>query len=525
MIEESAYRALEEAVGSEHASREPAVLDSYSFQTLANPDANVGWVPRPEAVVLPGSTEEVQAVVRACNAHGLQFKPFTTGWGAWAGAGHEGVVQIDLRRMNRILEIDEKNMYAVVEPYVTCAQLQAETLKRGLNLHIIGAGCGTSPLASVTSGWGTGWTGLTTSYGPRNFMGAEWVTPTAEVVRIGHPDGGEGWFNGDGPGPSLRGLVRGYAGFLGSLGVFTRASIKLYNWPGPPAPEVKGMYTDMHIRMPENFKIFLCTFPSYKLYADAGYKMVDAEIGYMLCKNSVGMTLAAFTPRLMRKLTQRSSLRTMAKSNQHMLQVMVAGDSPGHLDYQVSTLHQIVGECEGMALDLGFMPSLSSFLWWGFIRAAMPPAIFRMGGCFITSLGGIDCWDNTVRGAEIGEGIKQRMIDDGYMIDDLADNAWGGIYEGHFSHQEELGLIDPRDARHAEGSMRFVFECNQASVDNALGIGLSCVVPGACNALGPVTCDYDKWQQRIKDTFDPGDAADSTWYAPIDMEQIPDEWK
>ena len=37
--------------------------------------------------------------------------------------------------MNRIIEINEKNMYAVVEPYVISAQLQAELMKRGLHLQ------------------------------------------------------------------------------------------------------------------------------------------------------------------------------------------------------------------------------------------------------------------------------------------------------------------------------------------------------------------------------------------------------
>ena len=52
----------------------------------------------------------------------------------------EPTIQFDLRRMDKILEIDEKNLFAVVEPYVICAQLQAEAMKRGLNINIIGAG-------------------------------------------------------------------------------------------------------------------------------------------------------------------------------------------------------------------------------------------------------------------------------------------------------------------------------------------------------------------------------------------------
>ncbi|WP_458011047.1 FAD-binding oxidoreductase [Candidatus Solincola sp.] len=186
-----------------------------------------GWCPhRPAAVVLPGSTAEVQAVVRICLEHGLRLKAMSTGWGIWNMVSGEDVVQVDLRRMDRILEIDERNMYAVVEPYVSCAQLQAETMKRGLNCYIIGAGAGTSPLASATSLCGYGWSGLTTGYSARNLLGVEWVLPDGEVLRLGSHGSGLGWFSGDGPGPSLRGVARGFIGNCGSLGIFTACAVK-----------------------------------------------------------------------------------------------------------------------------------------------------------------------------------------------------------------------------------------------------------------------------------------------------------
>ncbi len=187
MQEDALYKELEEAVGEENVSAEPAVLDGYAFQSFGNIEDSIPWIHRPAAVVLPSSAAEVQAVIRACGRHGFKFKAFSTGWGAHGGPGGDGVVQLDLRRMNRILEIDEKNGFAVVEPYVICAQVQAEAMKRGLNLHIIGAGCGTSPLASCTSMDGTGWTGLSTGYNCRNVLGVEWVLPDGEVLQAGEP--------------------------------------------------------------------------------------------------------------------------------------------------------------------------------------------------------------------------------------------------------------------------------------------------------------------------------------------------
>ena len=113
MIPKLAYRMIEEVVGEENVSDDPVILDSYSFQYLAElQEGGAKWLPRPAAVVLPGSTEEVQAVVKICNRFNIKFKAHSTGWGVWSGVGREGVILLDLRRMNRIIMIDEDNMYA-----------------------------------------------------------------------------------------------------------------------------------------------------------------------------------------------------------------------------------------------------------------------------------------------------------------------------------------------------------------------------------------------------------------------------
>jgi len=147
-LERDTYKALEDIVGTDNISEEPAVLDTYSLHCFTKAIKGTGdpFGLRPEAIVLPGSTEEVQAIVKACNKHKIKFKALSTGWGPMNAPGSEGTVQLDLRRMNRILEINEKAMYAVVEPYVIGAQLQAELMKRGLNCNITGAGSNTSAI-------------------------------------------------------------------------------------------------------------------------------------------------------------------------------------------------------------------------------------------------------------------------------------------------------------------------------------------------------------------------------------------
>ena len=122
--------------------------------------------------------------MRVCNKLGVQFKASSTGWGVYCDAGGPGCIKLDLRRMNRIIEINEESMYAVVEPYVIHAQLQAELMRRGFCCNVNGAGGITSamPLAAHE---GIGHMSGTCSISERNQLALEWVTPEGEVVRTG----------------------------------------------------------------------------------------------------------------------------------------------------------------------------------------------------------------------------------------------------------------------------------------------------------------------------------------------------
>lgn len=128
-----AYQALEDIVGPDNISQDPAIVDTYAYQMGSElAGFPTRFMCRPAAVIMPGSAEEVQGTVKACNRYRLKFKAYSTGWGNFSGCRKEGIILFDLRRMGRILEIDEKNLFAVVEPYVVAAQLQAEVMKLGL---------------------------------------------------------------------------------------------------------------------------------------------------------------------------------------------------------------------------------------------------------------------------------------------------------------------------------------------------------------------------------------------------------
>jgi glycolate oxidase len=88
---------------------------------------------RPDAVVLPRTTEQVSRVVSLANAAGIPLVTRGMGSGlAAASVPFSGGIALAMTRMNRILEIDEANATAHVEAGVVTADLQAAVEKLGL---------------------------------------------------------------------------------------------------------------------------------------------------------------------------------------------------------------------------------------------------------------------------------------------------------------------------------------------------------------------------------------------------------
>jgi glycolate oxidase len=511
MISDEAYRELQEAVGEENVSREPAVLDGYAWQPFLNEDPEL-WVTRPAAVVLPGSTAEVQAVVRACNRHGLKFKALCTGWGVHAGPTSEKVVQIDLRRMDRIMEIDEKNMYAVVEPYVSGAQLQAEAMKLGLNTHLIGAGPVCSPLASATSMHGVGHDGIYMSYSPRNVLGVEWVLPTGEVLKLGTPGSGGDWFSGDGPGPSLRGIMRGASGAFGGLGVFAACALKLFNWPGPPVMEAEGTVFDSVVEQPSNLRFYGCVFHEEKHFADAMYKLGEAEIGYLCLRVTMGSFPMAMAPKLYRKIMRTRNIRSLIYDTlRYPFTILLAGSSLEELQYQEAVLKEIVSEQGGIILDMQASP-LAPMLPLNLIRASLIPAAFRIGGTFCTNLDENDALDSQMAWADAIAEVKREWIARGSILDDGAENPYFVPYENNtWAHCEVVHMYSIHDEKSLEALKPLAFSSTLEAIERCM-TPLSVLTPEVRKALSPLAGDFNRWQKRISRDFDPGEAADAGLY-------------
>nr|WP_320132684.1 FAD-binding oxidoreductase [uncultured Holophaga sp.] len=355
------YQAFEDVVGKRNISQDKGVLESYRCITSQS-SAHYGpfdhKTPLPQAVIMPGTTEEVQKLVKLCNQYKIQFKPSTTFWAAMGFIGSDYAVQLDMRRMGGV-EIDEKNMIAVVEPYAIGAVVQVEAMKVGLNCNIPGVGCSSSVVAS-TAGWvGFGPTSVFMGVAGENMLGAEWVLPDGEVLRTGSLGAGAGWFNGEGPGPSTRGILRGFQGTTGTMGVCTKVAIRLHPWPGPATLPTRGTTPAYMADLPDNFKSYTLCYPTWEAWAKGAALLHEAEICYLGHRqfNMFGRDIKAAMLRILtdpngqladlETLLQDPELKRENESMKRDIQIVLAGMTPRDIEYKEKALDRILELCGG----------------------------------------------------------------------------------------------------------------------------------------------------------------------------------
>ena len=228
-------KSLVEIVGDKGVSNRPEELWFYSR------DPGVLSPHLPDYVVAPKTTEQVQRVVLLANREKIPVVPMGNGM-ALTGLviPLKGGIVMDMKRMNKIVEVNEKARYAVVEGGTSQGVLKAYLQDHHPHLrHSLPDAPPTTTIAANVSLHGQG--RLTQQYGFNSDMvtGLEVVLPTGELCKIGSPSIGPYWFS---KGPTLPDLSGLFLGWLGTTGILTKVGLKLY--PNKKMREVELFVTD-----------------------------------------------------------------------------------------------------------------------------------------------------------------------------------------------------------------------------------------------------------------------------------------
>jgi hypothetical protein len=484
------YREFEDIVGPDNISDDPALLDTYitplcQSQHHLGPVYNV-FTPRGQAVLMPGSTEEVQGIVKLCNKYGVKFKASSTFWTSRGNISDDYGITIDMRRMNHIVEINEKNQYAVIEPYVIGATLQAEAMKVGLNTTIIGAGSSCSPLASACSNGGPTPYALYGGLTRENLLAFEWVMPTGEIFRSGSLGSGLGWYCDDGPGPGLRGIIMGGNGSMGAMGVFTKCAIKLFPWPGPPTLANEGIIPAYRATLPPNLQAHTLAWPSWEAYAEGVYRIWDSGIsGYyahrqytMFGRDLKGAMIRILTDpdKTLDDLEEVMNDPDVRRQNEEMkrdFQIILAGMTTRDIEWQERVLDKILAETGGWKASMMEEPFVKDWSLLFLLRLGHKNLNFVYAGGYEGCFGNFGTPDYACARVELAADFKRKWEQEhDYFAQaggDCMMGGMGGIGGGGVTSWENFTHFDSHSAESVGGTYEFFENSSKFGKEHGLG--------------------------------------------------------
>lgn len=298
MLTSSIIDQLKAIIGAENVATDRQDLLCYGYDAT-----QMEFLP--DAVLHPGSPEEIAAILKLANRENFPVFPRGAGSGFTGGALPKGGgVVLVTTRLNRILRIDTENLIAEVEPGVVTEQFQQAVERLGLFYPPDPASLKFSTLGGNVAENAGGPRAV--KYGvTRDFvMGLEVVLPTGEIIRTG--------------GETYKGVV-GYdltrllVGSEGTLGVITKIIFKLL-----PFPEAK--------------KTMLTIFDSI----DGAARAVSTIVG-----NKIIPTTLEFMDHATLQCVDRRFTLGLPATARAVLLIEVDGD-PELIEKQTAKIHEVV---------------------------------------------------------------------------------------------------------------------------------------------------------------------------------------
>ncbi|MCR9111139.1 FAD-linked oxidase C-terminal domain-containing protein [Marivita sp. XM-24bin2] len=416
---EAAISALREILG-DRLSTGASILDQHSHDEAYTTPV------LPDAVAFPETTEEVSQLLRVCSQHGCPVVPYGIGSSL---EGHivpvQGGITVDTSRMNRILQINESDLDAVVEPGVTRVQLNDELRATGLMFTVDPGANATLGGMAATRASGTN----TVRYGTMadNVLALEVVLPDGQIIETGSRA------RKSSTGYDLTHL---FVGSEGTLGIITKLTVKL-----------RGQ--------PENIAAATCVFPE-----------IASAVDTVILAVQMGLPMARI------ELLDEVQMRGMNIYNPDMpmpeaphLFLEFHGTEAGVAE-QVKTFGELVAEHGGSDFKWATKTEDRNRLWQARHNAYYAGKALRPGGNSVVT----DCCVPISALAECLAKTKELIAEAGLMAP-----IAGHVGDGNF---HLLILVDPEDASEMARAAELANQVNMlalefgGTVSGEHGIGL-----------------------------------------------------
>jgi FAD/FMN-containing dehydrogenase len=385
---------LEAIVGKDYVTTNRADLYIYSQDlTQAKPE----W---PDVVVLPANVEELKQVVVMANREKIPVTPYVAG-GNIGGLAIplQGGIIIDLKRMDRIIEVNETDMYALVEPGVTFGHIKRHLERHHPNLVYTYA---FSPPSTgiITNSLLQGLDNLSFRYGAASHWvtGLEVLLAGGDLVKIGSGSISSVW-QSIAPFPELAGL---FLGWQGTTGIITKMAVSL--WPKP------GYEQGLHFRVMDHKAAF-------ELMREVSRTRVpDDVIG-----TSFALSKASAAAMRHEKVHLYPAPVRQPGEPEFTVSVQVSGNTEAELGAKMDVVRAVVREdLKDYQIEV---PPPSPAAYAGFPMQALPVLSGGGGLTWVGTYGPMSRWLETVdRGCQLQDkwGIARtaytRVMNEGHFI-------------------------------------------------------------------------------------------------------------
>jgi alkyldihydroxyacetonephosphate synthase len=379
---------LMDVVGPEDVTAREAERLAYSLDAYYVPQM---WMDRglrplmPDFVVYPETTGEVSGVLKVASRHRMAVIPYGGGTGSQGGTVplYGGIV-LDLKKMDRVVRIDEGSLTVTAQPGINGEQLERELNGRGLTLAHYPASQYGATLGGYIAARGSGT--LSTKYGKAEDMvlNLEVVLASGQVLRTPVVPN-----HACGPG-----LLQLFVGSEGTLGVITEVTMRV-----DPLPQER------------RWRAYL--FEDLRKGLEAGRRMMTRRV-------------RPCTIRLYDEgSTQKIVKRVLGLDVQGSYMVVGADGERWLVEREMEVIDGICRQMEGK--DLGSEPGEH---WWRHrYDFYFPPLTLMLPQMY----GTVETTATFDRIYGIYEG-KKRAIEEGFR-------EWGASYIAHFSHWFAWGVM------------------------------------------------------------------------------------
>lgn len=448
-LSNTTFRKLQDIVGNAYCSRKKEDLVCYAYDATA-----VSYLP--DAVLFPGNTQEISAIINLANEDGFFVIPRGSGSGMTGGSlAVQGGVILVMNRFNRILEIDKDNLIAHAEPGVVTARFHQAVEKEGLfyppdpsssEFSTLGGN-----LAECAGGPRAVKYGVTRDY----VLGLEAVLPTGEIIHAGVRTA-KGVVGYD--------LTRLMVGSEGTLGIITRITVRL-------------------LPLPEAIRAMTAVFDSLEKAAET--------VSEIIAQGIIPRTL---------EFMDHASIRCVKSHLRMDLPFETGALLLIEVDGQFETVDILIKQLETVCMSQGakhikFAETKSEIanLWKA--RKAISPALFQYGPDKINE-------DIVVPRSRIPDMV--RRIEVLKEKTGLTMVSFGHAGDGNIHFNIMLDKKNKDDLKKAEAAIDSLFEYTLelgGTISGEHGVGIT-KAPFITKEIGPAEL---KLMKKIKKVFDPNE--------------------